>query len=126
MNSSMGTTRHLADGADLFLRRPDLSKMPQVLVFVGIHEDFLDDCNFKLDWWDATLAHWVSLPESRHGSSGVISYQDGSAEIHRWKDPRTLQPVTGQYRNILGVTGSPDWRYLKDRYTRGPRGGGGP
>ena len=66
------------------------------------------------------------LPASRHGGSGVISYTDGHAEIHRWRDPRTLVPVKGVFQGGVFATGSPDWKYVWERLTKGTAAFGDP
>src|SRR5437762_6251340 len=46
---------------------------------------------------------------------GNISYTDGHAVIHRWRDARTLVPVKGVFQAFVTANGSPDWRYVWDR-----------
>jgi prepilin-type N-terminal cleavage/methylation domain-containing protein len=127
MNGSMGSDMRNVTGAKVFLRRPDFSQVPfpMLFVFADVHEDFLNTCQFVLSW-DFNRHNWVNLVATRHGGSGVLSYQDGSAEIHRWKDRRTVQPVTAVHQQGLLATGSPDWRYVKDRLTKGTASFGDP
>jgi prepilin-type processing-associated H-X9-DG protein len=33
------------------------------------------------------------FPASYHNKAGGLSFADGHAEIHRWRDPRTTPPV---------------------------------
>src|SRR6266478_8891951 len=61
---------------------------------------------------------WGHLPASRHSGSGELSYTDGHAEIHRWRDARTLRPVQGVQQAYVDATGSQDWKYLWDRMTK--------
>jgi prepilin-type N-terminal cleavage/methylation domain-containing protein len=123
MNGVVGSDLVVAPGVAVFLKRGDFAKVPypMIFVFIDVHEDYLDYCYFSIGiGWDNNGQAWGHLPAGRHAGSGVLSYQDGSAEIHRWRDSRTLQGVTGVYQwsNILKpVPGSPDWRYLKDRFT---------
>jgi prepilin-type N-terminal cleavage/methylation domain-containing protein/prepilin-type processing-associated H-X9-DG protein len=35
---------------------------------------------------------FFNWPMARHNNSGVLSFADGHAEGHRWRDPRTLAP----------------------------------
>jgi len=48
----------------------------------------------------------------------VLSFTDGRAEIHRWKDSRTFQPVNGTQRAALNVPSSADWRYIYQLTTK--------
>jgi prepilin-type N-terminal cleavage/methylation domain-containing protein/prepilin-type processing-associated H-X9-DG protein len=122
MNGYMGSTA-LSANTTTFLKRSDFSKLtrPEYLVFVDTHEDFLNVCSFALTR-DIGREWWVHLPASRHANRGTLSYIDGHVELHRWRDGRTIQPVTGVYRygpDLGTVTGSPDWSYMRERMTKG-------
>jgi prepilin-type N-terminal cleavage/methylation domain-containing protein len=123
MNLVMGSNDGVAPGTAVFFKRGDFAKVPypMIFVFIDVHEDYLDYCHFGVPTgWDNNAQAWGPLPASRHAGSGVLSYQDGSAEIHRWRDARTLKPVTGVYqssKNETPVPGSPDCLFLKERYT---------
>ena len=130
MNGNMGT--RIADnggtGASLtFLTRSELARAPrsELLVFIDVHEDSLTTSIFSLDR-DRNWELWGHLPASRHSGSGVISYTDGHAEIHRWRDPRTLVPVKGVLQGGLIATGSRDWKYVWERLTKGTAAFGDP
>jgi prepilin-type processing-associated H-X9-DG protein len=132
MNGYMGTTAAAGNEqiATTFLKRSDFSKLrrAEYLVFVDVHEDFLDLCNFNLAW-DIGRELWHNVPTSRHNGRGTLSYTDNHVELHRWLDARTRPRVEGIYRQgeFLGaVTGSPDWRYMKDRLTKGTAAYGDP
>jgi prepilin-type processing-associated H-X9-DG protein len=84
---------------------------------MDIHEDYIDDCQYAISW-DYNRESFFNLPASRHGRSGVLSYTDGHVELHRWKDPRTFQPVQGLHPNATNCFGSPDWRYVYVRTTK--------
>jgi len=124
MNSFMGTRDSQGGGpadAATFLRQEEFYKLYQagrreLLVFIDVHEDSLTTCVFHLVG-DIYHQNW-SLPASRHSGSGEISYTDGHAEIHRWRDPRTLRPVQGVDQGYVDATGSQDWKYLHDRMTK--------
>src|SRR5438270_6516540 len=98
MNGFMGTVALDNGGnapAATFLKRSDLSKVERTefIVFMDEHPDSLMYSTFTIDWGIlGSLERWSHLPAARHGGSGVISYTDGHAEIHRWRDARTLAP----------------------------------
>jgi prepilin-type N-terminal cleavage/methylation domain-containing protein len=127
VNQVVGSDYAVVPGVAVFLKRGDFAKVPNhmIFVFIDVHEDFLDHCFFSipLGWANNDnngAQAWAHVPAGRHAGSGVLSYQDGGAEIHRWRDSRTLLPVTGLYQDswwAKPVPGSPDWRYLKDRFT---------
>ena len=130
MNAAMGTRIGDNGGtgaAATFLRREEFAKAgrPELLVFMDVHEDSLTTCLFGLDR-DRNWELWAQLPASRHSGSGVISYTDGHAEIHRWRDARTLVPVKGVLQGGVIATGSPDWKYVWERLTKGTAAFGDP
>jgi prepilin-type processing-associated H-X9-DG protein len=60
----------------------------------------------------------INWPGTSHGNSASLSFLDGHAELHKWKDPRTknvrhlniLSPTTGNtatYGNMMDQ-GGPD------------------
>lgn len=132
MNGFMGTRALDMGGyADFasFLRKAELAKpkRSEYIVFMDEHEDSLTRCIFYLGR-DVNRETWNKLPASRHSKRGVMSYTDGHAEIHRWRDARTLVPVKGVPQG--GVTyvaiGSPDWKYVWERLTKGTAAFGDP
>lgn len=131
MNVFMGTRarggRSSDDAWRTFLTRGELNvgPRPELLVFMDVHQDSLTTSAFNIER-DVYWERWVNLPASRHAQSGVISYTDGHAEIRKWKDSRTLVPVMGELQGGVIVTGSPDWRYVWDRSTKGNACNGDP
>ena len=127
MNSFMGYRGVTWSGATMFIRTSDLGTglRPRFAVFVDTHEDFLRTCMF---WMGRDIGRelWENLPASRHNGSGTYSYADGAVEAYRWKDPLTRQPVRGIFRDSLWATGSPDWRYMWERMTKGTAAIGDP
>jgi prepilin-type N-terminal cleavage/methylation domain-containing protein/prepilin-type processing-associated H-X9-DG protein len=61
----------------------------------------------------------IDFPASYHDGAGGITFMDGHAEIHKWRDPRTKPPP--QYNNNLQLNvASPnnlDMVWLSDRTT---------
>ena len=103
-----------------YMTRSDITSGPrrEVCVFMDIHEDHLDFCDYSLGI-GGTVGSFETLPASRHNGKGVLSYADGSAEIHRWQDSQTLQPVTGVQAYPVDVArNSPDFQYLWQRFTK--------
>jgi prepilin-type N-terminal cleavage/methylation domain-containing protein/prepilin-type processing-associated H-X9-DG protein len=117
MNSRMGTDWHRIWDADIYLKSHDLRKRRELLVFFDTHEDFIDTCDMHLAH-DFNKQGWYSLPASRHNRRGVLSFADGRVEIHRWQDPRTVQPVTGEFQLGLEALGSPDWLWVYRRMSK--------
>jgi len=120
MNGYMGTKFLLGQPVILYMKRSDINLGPRrdVCVFLDIHEDYLDFCWYYMTIDAGSGTIW-NLPASRHNGKGVLSYADGSAELHLWQDSQTLQPVRGVQGKPFDVPrGSPDFQYLWQRTTR--------
>jgi hypothetical protein len=127
MNGFMGTKAHgrwgpTGDGRALFLHRSDLATGPRLeyLVFIDTHEDYLNLCTFVLTR-DINKESWDHYPTARHQGSGLFTLHDGRVEQRRWRDPRTLRPVTGQIQwkdGKVSIENNPDWHFLWQRLTK--------
>ena len=103
-----------------YMTRSDITSGPrrEVCVFMDIHEDHLDTCNYSMTL-DYSTGQFETLPASRHNGKGVLSYADGSAEIHRWQDALAAQPVSGVQASGISVPrNSPDFQYVWRRTTK--------
>jgi len=121
MNGYMGTAALNGEIkiTDTYWKRSDLSRgsRPEVFTFIDTHADSIWFCTFSMPYGDRGLG-WAELPASRHGRSGVVSFTDGHAELHRWIDSSTLAPELG--RPYEGDTVPPlgegrDLRWLRER-----------
>ncbi|MGA2656094.1 MAG: prepilin-type N-terminal cleavage/methylation domain-containing protein [Verrucomicrobiota bacterium] len=56
------------------------------------HPDGIDDAWLITD--PTTPNEWFNLPASYHNGAAGFSFADGHAEIRKWRDRRTVQPVT--------------------------------
>src|ERR1035441_9445604 len=88
-------------------------KLPAYMfVLLDEREDSINDGCFETD--PNTLYQIVDYPASYHNNAGSFSFADGHAEIHRWKDRRTmpiLQP--GQFLSLnVNLTGDKDVLWL--------------
>ncbi|MGD1097117.1 MAG: prepilin-type N-terminal cleavage/methylation domain-containing protein [Bryobacteraceae bacterium] len=55
------------------------------------HPDGIDDAWLITD--PTTPNMWFNLPASYHNGAASFSFADGHAEVHKWRDSRTIQPV---------------------------------
>jgi hypothetical protein len=62
----------------------------------------------------------VSCTINSSSNEMIIGVQiDGHAEIHRWKDQTTLQPISGTYRHGgLAVPRNQDFHFVWQRATK--------
>jgi len=58
----------------------------------------------------------IDVPASYHNGAGGLSFADGHAEIHKWMDPRTRQPITCIFMSgsVQACPGNRDMRYLSE------------
>jgi len=63
--------------------------------------------------------YMIDVPASYHNEAGGLGFADGHAEIHKWLDPRTKQPITGIFMvsSVRPTPGNRDMRYLSDHAT---------
>ncbi len=105
--------------------KPGASK---IFVFIDEREDAINWGNFytKMSGYDPpnpALYTLDDLPASYHGQAGGLTFADGHAEIHRWRDPRTMPPLKKDGLTFDGYTGfacprNVDVAYLQDVSTR--------
>ena len=55
-------------------------------VFIDEHPDSINDGLFRVIM-QSGVYQWADWPASNHGGSGALSFADGHAEVHKWKDP---------------------------------------
>lgn len=119
MNSWMGPNAPAWNsGFITFGKISQLTKLSssEALVFLDEREDSIDDCYFAVDMVADQL---VNFPGTFHNKAGGLTFADGHAEIHRWKDPRTTVPYKpGQKKEFTGGMGTnPDLKYLRTHAT---------
>jgi prepilin-type N-terminal cleavage/methylation domain-containing protein len=100
MNAFLGWTAEsgeLAAAYRSFQRSSDLetASPARLFVFQDVHPDSLCMPAFLVYMPGDSVDGFYHYPSSLHRGSGVLTFADGHAEIHRWQDPRTARPVTG-------------------------------
>jgi len=93
-------------------------------LLMDMREDSIDWGNFAADMtgWPNEPSRWgfYDLPGSYHGRAGGFSFVDGHAEIHVWRDPRTMPPLVydGGVADVFKSPKNPDIAWLQDHSTR--------
>ena len=100
----------------------------KVFLFIDEREDAINWGNFLHDMsgyspYNPNLYNWLDLPASYHGNACGISFCDGHAEIHRWRDSRTMPALKESGVIFDGSTPTPshgniDVGWLQERTTR--------
>ncbi len=93
-------------------------------LLMDMREDSIDWGNFATDMtgWPNQPAQrgFYDLPASYHGRAGGLSFVDGHAEIHVWRDSRTMPPLVrnGYVLDQLSSPNNPDIGWLQEHSTR--------
>ncbi len=93
----------------------DLVKPPPALawVFVDEHPDSINDAMLYVNQTMPIAGGvFVDWPASYHAGACGFSFADGHSEIHKWRDRRTVAPVTYGSINNMPVRGSVDYGWL--------------
>jgi prepilin-type N-terminal cleavage/methylation domain-containing protein/prepilin-type processing-associated H-X9-DG protein len=96
----------------------ELTQPPPAMAWVLVdeHPDSINDSMLYVnDTLTAASAKWVDWPASYHDGACGISFADGHSEIHKWRDSRTVAPVTYVTINNKAVPNSVDFDWLVQR-----------
>ena len=103
----------------VFHRLMDINPMgpSKAYVLIDEHPDSLNYGDFAVAMNDGAAASTIMLvdvPASYHNRAGGISFADGHAEIHPWRDPRTVVRITGIWMSssVQASPGNQDMIYL--------------
>ncbi len=116
----------------LFLKLSDISKLgtptpTKTFLFIDEREDVINWGNFATDMDGFDPRNPVQytfnqdLPGFYHNGSCGFSFCDGHAEVHKWRDPRTMMPPLQPQKQIIGTFPVPrdnDVAWLQDHTTR--------
>jgi prepilin-type processing-associated H-X9-DG protein len=86
-------------------------------VLLEEHEDTINDGYFLVGPTVAIPVGWGDLPASRHQKAANFAFADGHVEKHRWRDTRTIQPITRTRIFGLLQPNNPDVKWVHDHAT---------
>jgi prepilin-type N-terminal cleavage/methylation domain-containing protein/prepilin-type processing-associated H-X9-DG protein len=92
-------------------------------VFTDEHPDAIDDAVLYSNPGSTNgTGLFVELPASNHTGGSGMGFADGHAEVHNWRDARTLRPVvySGGAADNISVVNSPDLAWLAKHTPRQP------
>jgi prepilin-type N-terminal cleavage/methylation domain-containing protein/prepilin-type processing-associated H-X9-DG protein len=90
-------------------------------IFTDENPDSIDDGIMYVNCsYTNGIGSFTELPSSDHAGSCGLGYADGHAEIHKWRDPRTLHNVSyvSYQRVTIAGTPSPDLAFLASKTPR--------
>ena len=98
MNAMIGDAGELSEsGANAnnphyvqFFRITDIPRPSDIFVFVEEHPDSINDGYFLNRYY---VNHWNDLPASDHNGAAPFAFADGHAQLHRWVEGSTQQPL---------------------------------
>lgn len=81
----------------------------RIYLFIDTHEDTIAG-----DFFDFNMQeNFFSVPASRHGGGGVVSFASGSVSLKKWRDPRTRIPFTRKRVLVTPSPNNPDIAWLR-------------
>lgn len=121
MNSAMGDVtginQRLNGRWKVFLKTSDFTAMSPADTWVLLDEQ-PDSINDNLFFVAMTGSVWVDVPASYHNNACGFSFADGHAEIKRWIDYNSRQPVRQVNPSLGNQTAAPhDVSWLQQRTT---------
>jgi len=101
-----------------YFKKAEIDLPSMRFVFLDEHPDSLNAGGFaNMMVETAASARIIDFPASSHNGAGGISFSDGHAEIHKWRDARTRPPVHYNNQLTLNVSSpnNQDMIWLSDR-----------
>lgn len=86
----------------------------EALVFIDERSDSIDDGYFAIDEITQQL---VNFPAGYHNGCSGTTFADGHAEIHKWRDGRTLPPLELTFQKFVATPNNRDLVWLQRHAT---------
>ena len=80
------------------------------MVFLDERSDSIDDGYFAIDMVAEQL---VNFPAGYHNGASGTTFADGHAEIHKWRDGRTLPPLKPKFQKFVNTPNNKDLFWLR-------------
>ncbi|HIG29228.1 MAG TPA: type II secretion system protein [Verrucomicrobiales bacterium] len=87
-------------------------------IFIDEHPDSINDGGFGVAMPTTPRStRWVDVPAPYHNNAGSLSFADGHGEIRKWRDPRSIAPIsyTGTLRLNTSSPNNSDVLWLAER-----------
>jgi prepilin-type N-terminal cleavage/methylation domain-containing protein/prepilin-type processing-associated H-X9-DG protein len=101
MNTWLSPINIWGSGVMVYYKDSDLVKPGPANTWLILDENpySINDASFICDPSPSELTEWIDYPASYHNNAGGITFTDGHAQIHQWKDPTVLN--CGPAENVL-------------------------
>ncbi len=106
-------------GYFLFAKTTDIiaPSPTDALVFIDERSDSIDDGYFAIDMTTGNAAQLVNLPASYHNGASGVTFADGHAQIHKWRDRRTQPPLQKSFQKFIHTPNNEDLIWLQQHAT---------
>ena len=84
------------------------------MVFLDERSDSIDDGYFAMDM---VVEQMVNFPAGYHNGASGNTFADGHAEIHKWRDGRTLPPLKSTFQKFVSTPNNQDLYWLRQHAT---------
>ena len=104
----------------IYFKKSAIDNPAMRYVFIDEHPDGINAGGFaNMMVENPSAARIIDFPASYHNGACGISFSDGHAEIHKWRDGRTRPPVNYNNNLMLNVSSpnNQDMIWLSDRTT---------
>jgi prepilin-type N-terminal cleavage/methylation domain-containing protein/prepilin-type processing-associated H-X9-DG protein len=105
----------------VFHKLMDVNRMgpPNAYLLIDEHPDSINYGDFAVAMNDGappSAIMIIDVPASYHNGACGISFADGHAEIHKWRDSRTVVPITGIWMvsSVKSSPGNQDMVYMSE------------
>ncbi|MGC3956501.1 MAG: hypothetical protein QM813_00560 [Verrucomicrobiota bacterium] len=108
-------------GYRCYIKMSDTASAPpgpaELVAMLDEHADCIDDAWFITDPTSANK--WYNVPATYHNGATAFTFVDGHSQMHKWRDPKTVQPVTKVYKSgqWLLSPGSQDIKWMQEHST---------
>jgi len=90
-------------------------------VILDERQDSINDGYFVVEmdgYPNAGSTRIVDYPASYHHRAAGFAFADGHSEIHKWRDPRTMPPLTTALKLNIPSPNNPDVLWMQEHSTR--------
>lgn len=108
-------------GYRCFIKMSDITSAApgpaELVAILDEHADGIDDAWFITDPTSANK--WYNVPATYHSGATAFTFADGHSQLRKWRDPKTVQPVTKIYKagQWLLSPGSQDIKWMQEHST---------
>jgi prepilin-type N-terminal cleavage/methylation domain-containing protein/prepilin-type processing-associated H-X9-DG protein len=90
----------------VFFKEADLARPSpgKLFVFIDENPDSINDASYAVQEPYGSTTIWVDMPSKLHGNSVGLSFMDGHAELHGWRNPQAIDDTTYSLLNTHAAT----------------------